>query len=268
MIYLGTLGRMIGIKCPSSQNVQTEERYSFQTTLEGRVKAQAKPIGRRTWSLGTSDATTPAEHSKLSQFASGAWGPGPFVFVSADAPYTNMLTPDASLCDPLAVTLATGSTVLDTPPMVTQDGVFARSYVKNAANSLFFGRYRVPVLGGAVTGSAYVLGAGGAVQISWYDSTGAVINTVVSSVKSTAGMVVRSYLTATPPVGAVACMLSVNSSATQAGAPQLVAGSKLLAWADGQGCGKSVVHSVSRGQILAAPGATYSNLSFTVSEVG
>lgn len=268
MIYLGTPGRMIGIKCPASQSLDHDERYTFQNTLEGRRKAQTRPLGRRTWSLQTSDATTPADVGTLMQFVSGAWGSGPFVFVPADAPNTNLLTPEASLCDPLEVTLATGGAVLDTPPMVTPDGVFARSYVKSTANSLFFGKYRVPVLGGPVTGSAYVLGAGGAVQISWYDTTGAVMNTVVSSVKSTAGTVVRSYLTATPPVGAVSCMLSVNASATQACAPQLVAGHMLLAWADGQGCGKAVVHSVSRGQVLAAPGATYSNLSFTVSEVG
>lgn len=266
-VYLGTLGRMIPIYSTPSAQIETEERYSFSTTLEGRRKAQARPIGRRTWGLNAQFAE-PAEHSLLSQFAMGAWGPGPFVFISAESPHTNMLTPDASLCDPLAVTLGTGGAVLDTPPMVTSDGIFARSYVKNTANSLFFGKYRVPLLGGSVTGSAYVLGAGGAVQISWYDNAGSVMGTVVSTVKSTAGTVVRSYLTATPPVGAVACMLSVNPAATQACAPQLVAGGELLAWADGQGCAKSVVHAVSRDLVLTAPGGTYSHLSFTVSEVG
>src|SRR5690625_4816542 len=99
MIYLGTPGRMVGISCPAEQRLATAERYSFQTTLEGRVKAQVRPIGRRTWDLRLPRTSSPSEVAALAAFADGAWGAGPFWFVSADAPVVNLLSPGAAASD-------------------------------------------------------------------------------------------------------------------------------------------------------------------------
>lgn len=267
MIYLGTLGRMIGIKCPASQNVQAEERYSFQTTIEGKRKAQAKPIGRRTWSLNTSDATTPAEHSKLAQFANGAWGPGPFVFVSADAPVSNMLTPEVSTCGPEA---KIASVISVAGPWYIGNGVYSSRSLLNTDPSvvMYFGSTRAPVVTGRkVTASAWVNGAGAAVRLFWYDANGALISSSTSSVLATTATVVRSWVTATPPANAVACLVgAVNCS--RAAQPAITWSDELLDWSEGQGCPKAVVSSMSRDQVLAVAGHTYSNVSFTVMEVG
>lgn len=269
MIYLGSLGRMIGIKCPASQNVQAEERHSFSTTLEGRRKAQVRQAGRRTWSLQTSDATTPSEHSLLSQFANGAWGNGPFRFISADASVTNLLTPAAADCMPGEYVLTSGLTMSEGVPMLTPDGWAARSFIKSTNNGLYFGKDMLPVLPGVpVTVSAYVRGNGGAVNIVWYDSAGSSISAHYGGVTAGTTNVIRSWLTATPPSNAVSFRFQANGSVMQACRPAATWSDKLLPYGDGQGCVKAVVSAMSRDQVLAVPGSTYSNVSFTATEVG
>lgn len=265
MIYLGTLGRMIGIKCPASQNVEHEERYTFQTTLEGRRKAQPRPIGRRTWSLQTSDATTPAQVAALMQFAQGAWGPGPFVFVPADAPYTNMLTPEIASCAPgtalYAYTQSGG-------PMQTPDGFAARSLINTSPSQLLaFGRTLTPASPGqSVTASAYVAGAGARVRIYFYDAGGGSITSATSSVVSD-GAVIRSHITRVAPPGTASVrVLAIDT--VQACNPAITWTDDLQPWADGQGCENAVVQAASRDLVQAVPGATYSRMTFTVSEVG
>lgn len=273
MIYLGTLGRMIGIKCPASQQVAVEDLTTFKSTLEGRRLAQVPPAaGRRAWQCQLSDASTPDQVGAVMAFINREWGNEPFVYVSADAPVTNMLTPAAASCDPAEAVLGSGTVVAAHPPMLTPDGWAGRSYMKNAVNSLFFGRNRVPLPdSGKVTASAYVLGAGGAVQVSWYDAAGGSLGTTVSTVKSTAATVVRSYVTATPPAGATAALVSVNAPTVQISHPALTWSDTLLPWADGQGCAKAIIHGASRDLVMASRdsrGGRYSNLSFTVTEVG
>lgn len=266
MIYLGTLGRMIGIKCPASQNVEHEERYSFQTTLEGRRKAQPRPIGRRTWSLQTSDATKPAQASALMQFAQGAWGAGPFVFVSADAPVSNLLLPSTASCAPEAIYT---SNVSAAGPVLLPDGIWAaRSFANSSAASEMYASEHVPVVPEVtVTGSAWVFGEGARVRVGWYDAAGGALGSSVSTVTAGAGSWVRSSITAKPPTGAASCRL-VGTSALRLTMPSVTWTDHLLPFADGQGCQKAVVHAVSRDLRLAVAGSTYSNLGFTVTEVG
>lgn len=264
-VYLGSLGRLVKLPYVGSQQVQAEERYNFSSTLEGKRKAQVKPKGPRTWDL-SADHYRPNEHSLLSQFANGAWGNGPFVFVSADAPVSNMLTPAAASCDPALVNGATNSAG---GPMLTPDGWAGRSYMNSdPAKLLWFGTGHTPVIPGMrVTVSAYLLGNGAAVRIYFYDATGVSLPSSTSTVSATAGTVVRSHVTREPPPGAVSCrVLAVN--AIQGTRPAITWTPTLLDWADGQGCEKAVVHGVTRDQVLAVAGNTYSNLSFTVSEVG
>lgn len=260
---------MIGIKCPASQNVQAEERYTPSVTLEGRRKAQVRPVGRRTWSLQISDATTPTEHSLLSQFANGVWGNGPFVFLPADAPVSNILTPTASLSAPGEFVLTSGVTVTEGSPLWTPDGWAARSFIKSTNNGLFLGAERMPVPpSGKITVGAYVRGSGGAAGVSFYDSSGAPLGSQYSSVTAGATNVVRSWLTVTPPVGAVSCRVMVNSATQQAAWPSISWTDSLQPFGEGQGCLKAVVSSMSRDQMLAVPGNTYANVGFTVMEVG
>ena len=274
MIYLGTPGRMVELKCPASQQVQPQDGYSFETTAEGRVRGQARPArGRRSWSVSTSDATTPKEQSAIMAFVNGEWGPGPFWFVSAEAPVTNLLSPDAASCDPAEAVLGSGTILTGTPPMLTPDGWAGRSYTKSTTNVLFFGA-SIPCLPGVkVTASAYVTGNAGAVRIYWYGPGGTVdpLGSNESSLKSTTTTVVRAHVTATPPAGAVSFRVATNASVTQACRPAATWTDSLFDPADGQGCPKAVLHGASRSLVLAsrnARGGQYSNLSYTVQEVG
>lgn len=268
MIYLGTLGRMIGIKCPSSQGVESASRYSFDTTLEGKVKAQARPIGRRTWSLQLSSATTPQDHSVLAQFANGAWGPGPFVFVSTDAPHTNLLMPSTASCDERSITYGY---VLQAGPWQVAPGLWAaNSYVNSSPSTValpYGDRFYPAIPGVPVTASAYVLGEGARVGVVFYDANDAFISSSYSPVAGSGTDVTRSVITTVTPANAVRC--AVVSSYTLRGAmPALTWTDSVQPWSDGQGCLKAVVSAFSRDQVLAVVGNTYSNVSFTVTEVG
>ena len=267
-VYLGTLGRMVKLPYVGSQQVQSEERYNFASTLEGKRKAQVKPKGTRTWAL-SADHYRPNEHSLLSQFADGAWGPGPFVFVSADAPVSNMLLPGVADC--LSSENPSGL-VLDGGPVQVNDAWFARSYLNSSGVTVFFGKDHgsgaVPVIAGRrVTGSVHVTGSGARVQLSFYDAAGASLGSSLGNVAGVSGWV-RSSVSVLPPAGAVSARVFANSATVRATGPAITWSDGLLPWGSGQGCSKAVVHGVTRDQVLAVQGHTYSNVGFTVSEVG
>ncbi|WP_152666723.1 hypothetical protein [Arthrobacter sp. YC-RL1] len=271
MIYLGTPGRMVGIKCPSSQSVDHEDRYTFEPTLEGKLKGQARPVGRRKWSLQTSAATTPGEVAALMGFVNGDWGAGPFTFVSADAPITNLLSPAATSGQygPLVTNLLAGG-----PVDLGADGWAARS-VRSLAPTEFgngqeilLGTDFTPVRQGvAVTGSAWVKRAGGRVRLYWYgpDSTVPLGSTTSSATATSTWS--RVSVTGLPVAGAVRCRL-VAFEVEHATRPAITWSEGVLDYADGQGCQKAVVHAAARSLTMAVPARIYGDLSFTVTEVG
>lgn len=261
-VYLGTLGRMIELPYVSSQQVTTEERYAFRTSLEGRRKAQAKPIGRRTWNLSAQHFRA-SEHSVLSQFADGAWGAGPFWFLPADSLVSNILTPGMAALDPAVVAATQGG------PVLLPDGVWApRTVLGDGVGNVLFSSIRSPLPpSGQVSAGAWVQGVGAATRLNWYDSTGTFIGSAISSSASSGGWL-WSMVAATPPAGAAGVIVSANK-ASRATAPALLWGSTApLVWSDGQGCEKAVVSNMSRDQVRAIQGNSPSNVSFTVMEVG
>lgn len=265
-VYIGSLGRMVKLPYVGSQQVQAEERYNFSSTLEGKRKAQVKPKGPRTWALAA-EHFRPNEHSLLSQFADGAWGHGPFAFVSADAPVSNMLTPGAASCDPALI--SSTAFISNGGPAEIESGVWVgRSYL-NASGSINMSfPARTPVIPGqSVTGSAYVRGAGMKLSISFWDAADQFISFAASSGSGSASAWSRLSVTRTPPANAVRVAVYA-SGAGRGAAPAVTWSDTVLPWSDGQGCDQAVVHGVSRDQVKAMPGHTYSNVSFTVSEVG
>lgn len=266
MIYLGTIGRMVGMKSPSSQQLGLDDRYSFETTLEGIRKGTVRPIGRRSWALQTSDATTPAEQASLMGFALGEWGPGPFCFVSADAPVTNLLSPHASLAmETIGSEVSVGG-----PVELGSDGVAGASLNRASAGGIFFGADFVPVLAETpVAGSAWVQGEDPKVALYWYDASLSFLSASTSPGHSSAGMK-RESVTAVPPANAVACRL-VALGTIVAARPAITWTSDPFSWAAGEGCPRAVLHGVSKGLVMASAdprGGRYANMSYTVTEVG
>lgn len=265
-MYLGTYGRLIEVKCPTQLQESRSGGFAFSTTLEGKVKAQALPGGRRVWDVELGQLTTPQDLQVLEQFSHGMWGAGPFVFVPADAPVTNLLTPAAASCDPVA-----GMRSTDHPdgPLLTPDGWAARSIRStDTSQVLWFGEEYTPVLPGrTVTASAYVLGDNARVRIYWYDASGSQLSTSTSSVSATASGVVRSWVTATPPVGAVSCRVRGVSTA-QGAWPAITWTDHLMPRSSGQGCLRAVVHSTGKEVVRATGAQQFYSAGFVVTEVG
>lgn len=267
-IYLGVLGRLVELRGASAQAIPEDDPFSFERTLEGRVKAQVRPLERRRWSVGV-DVARPDDVGALVAFASGEWGRDPFVWVAVDAPVTNLLTPAQSSCDPSTV-FTSGVTV--TGPLLTPGGWAGRSFTNpTPATPFYFGSQQAPVIPGqAVTASAYLVGAGAAVRVAWYDAAGAFISSTTGAGQGVAGSAVRCYVTATPPATAAsALVIAVNAS--QGARPALTWTGQLFPWADGQGCPRAVIHGLSRQVVLALREplyGRYSDVSFKITEVG
>lgn len=267
MIYLGTPGRMVGISCPAEQRLNTAERYSFQTTLEGRVRAQVRPGGRRVWDLRLPRTSSPSEVATLAEFANGAWGPGPFWFVSADAPVVNLLTPGAAESDATHIREGAG---IQGGPWETPWGFAARSIIQPGATFIYWDT-EVPVLPGVpVTGSAVVDGSsGGYLRLWWRSPDGGVDTTNGDRIDGSGPQ--RASVTATPPEGATHVRLGLSQSITRAAFPAVTWTDQPFEWGDGQGCEKAVVLGGQRDlvQALDTPvNGRYSDYSFTVQEVG
>lgn len=270
MMYLGTVGRMASIKCPTMQRVNHADRYTFSTTLGGAVKAQAGPVGKRTWDIGLGSLTTPADVGVLMEFANGAWGPGPFWFVPSDAPVVNMLTPKAAVCDPSTLTLGGGTVLLGSPPMnLGDDGVAARSVWTDGAGPVTFGS-PIPVIPDSpVTGSAWIMGTG-SIELSFHNASGGQVR-LARSPLTTASTPQRVSTTVTPPTTAAYVILRVTQGVTETARPAVTWTDEVYEWGDGQGCQKAVVHNTTRDLTKAWRNprtGRWSDVSFTVQEVG
>lgn len=267
--FLGTLGRLIPIYSNPSMDVTGIPERFFQTTLEGRVKAQVRPVGRRLWSLSAAYAS-PGELAALMDFATGVWGNGPFVWVSPTAPAINLLTPGIASCGPEA---SQNAAITVGGPVLLPDGTWVgRSLVNsNTAIQMWFGPATIPVVvGSPVTASAYVLGAGAQVTLQFFDMAGAVLSTHDSPAAGVAGTLTRLSVTATPPVGSASCRIIARLTA-QAVRPAITWTSQVMEWGPGEGCDKAIVESASREALTGSTniyGRRDSNLSFTIKEVG
>lgn len=269
-VYLGSLGRLVELRCPSSQAVGVDDGTTFEMTLEGVVQAQVRPVRvRRSWGLGVG-AGTPADIANILAFSAGEFGNGPFVWVSADAPVTNLLTPDVSVCGESAVV---GATVAQGGPLnLPGGGVAGRSLLNsNTAQNMYFGSAIVPVIPGQpVTGSAYVVGAGSKVGLNFHDAAGAYITNALSTGTGTAGATTRLSVTATAPANAASCV-PFGQSTTQGARPAVTWTTQVFDWQPGEGCTKAILSGLSRDLVLALrdpSSGRYSNLSCTITELG
>lgn len=267
--FIGTIGRLVQLPYVSASEVSLSDDYTFDKTLEGKVKAQAKAVKRRTWALSVTRYLSP-DQGTLMAFVHGEWGRGPFVWVSPDAPVTNMLSPEQSTCDPS--TLFTSGVTKAGPLDCGADGVAGRSFSNSSpASPFYFGGDKTPVIPGRpVTASAWLVGAGAQIRISWYDAAGAFIVSATGTGQGVAGTAKRVFHTATPPSNAASAVVAAVN-ATTAARPALTWTSELFPWSNGRGCLKAVVHSASttvRAVSKVRNGIQASDIAFTVTEVG
>ena len=172
--YLGTLGRLVQLRCASTERLSRSDRYVLQGDATGGVRAQLRPRTPRAWDINVA-ALNDRDLAALEGFAEGEWGAGPWQWVSIAAQHGNLLTPAESLC------LTASPLGLQAGAMQCADGTWAgRSLAPTYAGSGWGVLWdSIPVIpGGPVTFSADVSGDGvSAPQIAaaFYTAAGSLI---------------------------------------------------------------------------------------------
>lgn len=265
MEYLGSLGRLVSLRCASTERVQAEARYSVRATVEGRRRAQIVPSSPRTWDVSWGAGTNP-DIAALSAFVSGGWGAGPWHWVSIQAQRGNLLTPrEASLVDRVTrPEWVTGA------PEFTVDGWVPSTLVNGMSSGAGSVATYIPVLPEKpVTFAADLLGDGTVaptLTVAFYDAAGGSVGsgTYLAPVRS--GWV-RASFTRPVPDGAVHMNLGIGYQTRRMARPQVTWTDGPVPYSAGHGCRAAIVDGWSEDLIVANSYGTYSTAGFTVMEV-
>lgn len=270
MEYLGDLGRLVPLRCASSERVAARPRYITRNTLEGVLRAQELPSGPRSWDV-TWNAATPGAAAALQGFTTGAWGSGPWVWVPIQAQHGNVLTPRQSVF----LDHEPGGSWNDGPPLALPDGSWAPRTLVSTMTSAYNMFFRdLPVLPGrAVTFTAWVLGDGTNVPqlaLSFYDSAGNSLDSGASAFESApdAHGIHRVSMTRTPPQESVSAAVGVTWRTRRIAQPQVTWTDGPVPYAFGSGCTAAIVDDYQETPLLVTPRASYSEAGFRVMEVG
>lgn len=266
MEYLGSLGRLIPLRCASTERVQSTARYRESFTVEGRRRVQVVPAAPRAWDVSW-DLAYPPELAALAGFTSGAWGNGPWVWVPITAHAGNLLTPrEAELVDRAIVST---NLVQDAGPVRNADGGWSPRSVRVSSDTGWVSLVRdVPVVAGKpFTFSCDVQGGftPAGVQVAFYDAAGNAVSSG-NAYAPNAGMRRVSYST-TVPDGAVSASAGVRPETLVATRPQATWTAGPVPFAPGAGCRSAVVEAGSEDVLALWKGVDYRSTGFTVLEV-
>ena len=264
MEYLGSLGRLIGLPCASQERTVAAPRYVEEFTVEGARRVQVRPVAPRSWAVDVSGASA-GELSGLEAFAQGAWGHGPWHWVSVAAQSGNLLTPRESLLlDRAGVSSAS---VQDAGPVRDSDGNWSPRSVTVTIASGWVALVRgVPVIPGMpFTFSCDVQGVNPQVHVGFQDAAGGVLASHIQAGSGTSMQRVSS--SSVVPAGAVEAYVGVRSTVTRACRPQVTWTAGPVPFSAGHGCRSAVVDGVSSDLLVVNSGGPVSGVGFTVLEV-
>lgn len=257
---------MVEVPFTASENVSRADRYVESTTVEGARRVQVRPVAPRSWSVDVSGASA-GELSGLEAFAQGAWGHGPWHWVSVAAQSGNLLTPrEALLLDRAGVSSAS---VQDAGPVRDSSGGWSPRSVTVTIDSGWVALARgVPVHPDKpFTFSCDVLGGAepGGVHVRFVDDAGA---TILNRVEYAPDVGMNRVSWSGPvPAGSVAAWVGVRYSATVATRPQVTWTDGPVPWSAGHGCRSAVVDGVSSDLLVVNSRGPVSGVGFTVLEV-
>ena len=237
-------------------------------TVEGARRVQVRPAAPRSWSVDVRGATG-NELSGLESFVSGAWGHGPWHWVSVRAQRGNLLTPtEANLTGvEYNVRWALGG------PMLRASGDWSGQSLAVAVPSGAHVVVRdIPVLPGRpVTYAADVQATSAStaprLHVQWADAAGGFISQQYREGQAT-GAVQRVVATFAPPAGAASARLLLDGTVARYTAPQFTWTAHEVSYAAGHGCRSAVVGGLSEELLVANSRSIYSSVGFTVMEVG
>lgn len=265
MEYLGSLGRFVGIRSASRESSGAADRYLSQTTIDGGRRVQVVPAAPRIWDVSWNGAKAP-DVAALQGFTSGAWGNGPWHWVSVQAQHENLLTPrEAMLLD----FYPTGTLTAGGPLHV--NGVRAPRSLLHARASGWSPVFRnVPVVAGrAVTWTAEINGPGGIAPrlvIAMVDAAGGTISNTYGTGTVTSA-VQRVSVTVTPPSNAVAFHACLDYTTTRLIRPQVTWTPGPVDYGPGHGCRSAIIDAASTAVVVSTRDMSYSTHGFTVMEV-
>lgn len=259
--YIGPVGSLIPVKCPSSLGVSGGRDVSFTRTL-GRQKAFMGKAASRTWeaSLGLA---TPGQLAGLQWLAD--YGTAPFAWYGPDAVARNIL-------EPAVAGLVPGRhSGLEGPMVEVEPGVWVKSAVRDGGTGLSIPLRSgsldpVPILPGKpVTVSAWLRGTASGIDVAWRDLSGTTVGSSAGPLASRASLT-RVSRTLVAPAGAA--QVSITFQAEQVAGPAVSLTDKLASYSPGKGCKRAVVHGLSEALVMATDQQAYSSASFTITEVG
>ena len=257
-------GRLVEVPFTASENVSRADRYVESTTVEGARRAQVRPVAPRSWSVDVQGASG-AELSGLEAFAQGAWGHGPWHWVSVAAQVGNVLTPrEALLLDRASVSSAN---VQDAGPVRDSGGGWSPRSVTVTISSGWVSLVRgVPVVPGMpFTFSCDVQGSSPQVHVEFRDAAGGAVGTQIQAGSGTSMQRVSS--SSVVPAGAVEAYVGLRASVTRACRPQVTWTASPVPFSAGHGCRAAVVDGVSSDLLVVNSDGPVSGGGFTVLEV-
>lgn len=252
--YLGTAARMVPAVPMVAQSEDRPERFAVMATASRRWAFDTARNGAtpRAWSvdLGLLDGR---EMAVLDEFVQGAWGPGPFRWVSCAAHDSNVLTPAQSVLADLDAgsgmdTLAGWSprSVLGPDPVVLAE--------------------RVPVIPGKpVTVTVDTTGAA-TLTVVFRRGAGSVVSTQTAAAT---GVLAQRLTYTAPSVPATARTVDIEVSGhTRAARPQVTWTAEARPWVPGRGAESVVIQQGSIDPIVINPQGGYWAGSVSLVEVG
>lgn len=278
MAWIGALGQMAYVKCPSALGRSTDRPTTYRTTLGGVRKAQIGPRVQRVLQVQHGLAT-PADVSAIEAMVAGEYGPGPFWYVDPWAEVTNLLTPQASVLEVGTYLGGSGSVVTEGGGSRLDDGTRAgRSVVVGSESDTVYlprrtgyaGYDYVPVIPGVpVTASVYASGANASVRVQFLDAAGASTGNGAHVTSAGGSTLTRCAVTATPPAGSVSAYIAVTGVVRFA-RPAITWTSEVMEWSPGNGVARCRVSGLNTSAIAAHKnnGGRLMSLDFTVTEVG
>lgn len=262
--FIGGLGKLVEVPFSTSESESRAARVVESVTVAGVRRAQVLPRSPRSWSVDMSHAS-PVEYAALEGFASGAWGGGPWHWVSVSAQLGNLLTPREAMLQDFVP--ATG--LVAAGPVRGADGGWVPRSLTNGNSATWTMTFRsIPVVAGrSVTFSADVQGSAGlALAYDFRDAAG--VQVLGGYGGSVGAAMARTSVTVTPPATAISVRVGIRKEVAVMARPQVTWTDDPVEYSPGYGCRSAVVDGVSSELLTAGRNGMYSQVGFTVLEVG
>lgn len=231
--FIGPVGGLVEVPFTSSEPEDVPSRSTYRTALSGRVTEQRGPRGRRTWDCSI-DVSRPDDHHILDQVSAGMIGKGPYVWYSAMARVTNILTPDQSMM--MGGSWSGGA---EGGAGVTSDSVRYLGSLTGGLDSVIFIRDAIPVPSEhPLAVSVYV--STHPSKVAWLhvtelDPEGATVGTPWTTSVPADTHAHRAAITITTSPRTVSVRVMVTS-ALMVTLPSLSITSRPMGWSAGRGC--------------------------------